>query len=61
MGIILPPYCTYFYNTNLKSEKNWMKKDLKLLSKNLIRMTTLIKNQKWGYQGINIQFSSPIE
>ena len=50
MGMIIPPYSMVFQNTNLKtSEKNWMKKDIPLLARNLISMVLLTKNKEWGY------------
>ena len=51
MGMMVPPYAMLFQNTNLKkSEKNWVKKDVSLLAKNVMRMVFLTKQKTWGYQ-----------
>ena len=54
MGIIIPPYSTFFYNKRFahKSDKGWMEKDLNLLGKNIVELCRMIKEYKpnWDYR-----------
>lgn len=54
MGFIFPPYSMVFYKIKLsgKSERNWMKKDVDLLGKNVAELCKMIKSYKpnWDYK-----------
>lgn len=53
MGLISPPYAMNFYHIKFanKSEKNWMRKDISLLGKNMVELCKVLKSSKpdWDY------------
>ncbi|MDP3954352.1 MAG: hypothetical protein Q8Q06_02960, partial [bacterium] len=57
MGMLVPPYCMFFYNKNMvdKSEDNWMKTDLALVGHNVFKLCKTLKDAEtkdknsWGY------------
>ncbi|HLC45034.1 MAG: hypothetical protein A2722_03205 [Candidatus Doudnabacteria bacterium RIFCSPHIGHO2_01_FULL_50_11] len=49
MGMITPPFCSFFFNRNLKeSEQNWQETDQALVGVNVVRMCKLLRGEVTG-------------
>lgn len=55
MGLLIPPHALVFYSKKLagRSEKKWMKRDVRLLGKNIVDMVKLTRQDDeyfWDYK-----------
>ncbi len=49
MGVITPPFCSFFFNRQLRaSEENWQETDQSLVGVNVVRMCRLLRGETNG-------------